>query len=162
MASYIAIEKLPGKSHYTGYAHGVWRITQTNTGRHSTWRAYHVDGKLESFTTRTLAEMDAKLVELGKPKKYEYLSGTYGLCVELTREEFESGHHSGACDDDIAELRKLPHIASQLDALDRETLAKELKEYGAWDATELADHDANLSRFLWLACGDLSDNNVED
>jgi hypothetical protein len=42
----------------------------------------------------------------------------------------------------------------------RAELRRTLKEYGAWDATELADHDQNLQRILWLAAGDISDSNI--
>jgi hypothetical protein len=36
-------------------------------------------------------------------------------------------------------------------------LSAELKEYGAWGAEELADHDQNLQRVLWLAAGDITE-----
>ncbi len=65
------------------------------------------------------------------------------------------GSHQGACDDDIAALRQVPAIRRQLDKIKPETLQAELREYGAWDDAELADHDANLSRILWLLCGDI-------
>ena len=35
--------------------------------------------------------------------------------------------------------------------------AEWLREYGAWDAEELADHEANARRVLWLACGDVKE-----
>jgi len=85
-------------------------------------------------------------------------SSTGSLHLTLTKDDVESGSHSGACDDDIAYLRTLPRIASQLDAMPKCTLKSELREYGAWDAHELSDHDANLSRILWLACGDIRDD----
>jgi hypothetical protein len=49
----------------------------------------------------------------------------------------------------------VPAIAEQLAKLDSGTLSAELKEYGAWDAEELADHDENLQRILWLAARDI-------
>jgi len=75
--------------------------------------------------------------------------------LQLTDDDAASGYHQGACDDDVAALRKIPRIAAQLAAIDAATLAGELREYGAWDAAQLADHDANLDRLLWIACGDL-------
>jgi hypothetical protein len=36
-----------------------------------------------------------------------------------------------------------------------EACAAYLKGYGAWDAEELADHDRNLDRLVWLAGCDL-------
>lgn len=75
--------------------------------------------------------------------------------LQLTASDAESGSHSGRCDDDIAALRHVPYIAEQLTALDAADLSAELREYGAWDTAELMDHDANLSRVLWLACGNI-------
>ena len=65
--------------------------------------------------------------------------------------------HPGPCDADVDELRSQSDIARQLDAIDKDTLAAELKGYGAWDAAELADHGANLDRLLWIACCDLAE-----
>lgn len=72
------------------------------------------------------------------------------------------GYHPGQCDASIAGLRQQPYIAKQLDAIDPAALRAELCEYGAWDEPELANHDENLSRILWLACGDIVDNPPED
>lgn len=85
-------------------------------------------------------------------------SGNYGNELKLTMKQARTGSHSGPCDDDIAYLRTVPAIRRQLVKLDPDTLRKELKEYGAWDATELADHEANLNRWLWIACGDIVEN----
>lgn len=71
---------------------------------------------------------------------------------EVTLDDARSCSHSGRCDDDVAALRRTPYIAEQLAKIAPEDLAAELKGYGAWDAAELADHEANLSRVLWLAC----------
>lgn len=75
--------------------------------------------------------------------------------MQISAEHAREGSHQGACDDDIAALRKVPYIKAQLDALDAHKLAEELRGYGAWDEVQLADHDENLSRVLWLACGDI-------
>lgn len=77
---------------------------------------------------------------------------------QLSLDDAHTGHHSGRCDDDIADLLKVPYIAKQLEQIPAALLAAELKEYGAWDASELADHQANLARILWIACGDICDN----
>lgn len=79
------------------------------------------------------------------------------LELQLTADDAASGAHPGQCDDDITALRRVPYIAEQLAALDAASLSAELREYGAWDDAELADHDANLSRILWLACGNIVD-----
>lgn len=52
-------------------------------------------------------------------------------------------------------------IAVQLAALDPKALASELQEYGAWDETELADHEQNLQRILWLAAGDIIEQDAQ-
>ncbi len=62
-------------------------------------------------------------------------------------------------DEDVTELRRKPYIIEQLDKLDAATVAAELKEYGAWDDEQLADHDENLQRLLWLACGNVAEDN---
>ena len=72
------------------------------------------------------------------------------------------GYHSGACDLDIAELMELDSIKAQLSGIAPKVLSDELKEFGAWDSEELANHEDNLARILWLACGDLVDGENND
>jgi hypothetical protein len=45
-----------------------------------------------------------------------------------------------------------------LKKLDSALVALCLKEYGAWDAAELSDHEANLTRLLWCACCDIAES----
>ena len=85
-------------------------------------------------------------------------TGSGRIEIELTREQADSIFHPGPCDDDVAALRRVPGIAKQLDAIDPATLRDELREYGAWDDSELADHDTNLDRILWLLGSDAADN----
>ena len=95
-------------------------------------------------------------------RKYHWQAGSgRALRLVLNKSDIEAGSHSGACDDSVAYLRTLPRIAKQLDAMDAQTLSAELKDYGAWDDSERADHDANLSRILWLACGDIRENPID-
>jgi hypothetical protein len=75
--------------------------------------------------------------------------------LRLTKAQAASGSHQGQCDDDVAELMRQPSIARQLAKLSPELVRRELREYGAWNDEELVDHDLNLSRLLWLACGDI-------
>lgn len=86
-----------------------------------------------------------------------YTTSSGRLTLTLTREQAHAGSHAGQCDADIAQLRTEPRIRRQLAMLDPALLRAELAEWGAWDDTELADHDANLSRILWLACGDIAE-----
>lgn len=72
------------------------------------------------------------------------------------------GYHSGACDSDIAELMEMGSIKAQLSGIAPQVLSDELKEYGAWDDLELSNHEDNLARILWIACGDLVDGRGEE
>jgi hypothetical protein len=45
-----------------------------------------------------------------------------------------------------------------LERIDPVALRKELAEYGAWDEQELADHEQNIQRILWIAAGDIVEN----
>ena len=46
---------------------------------------------------------------------------------------------------------------------DADTIRKALKSYGAWDAEELADDEANRRRILWAVCSDLMEcDNLQD
>ena len=83
--------------------------------------------------------------------------GSGRINLQITRAQAESCSHSGHCDADVLALSQAPAIARQLRKIDARTLAAELKEYGAWDAEELANHNQNLQRVLWIAAGDISD-----
>ena len=85
-------------------------------------------------------------------------SGNYGNELQITKSQAAIGSHSGQCDGDIAYLRTIPAIRRQLGKLNPETLRRELQEYGAWDETELANHDENLARWLWIACGAITEH----
>ena len=87
-------------------------------------------------------------------------SGCGRLELELDLDDAAQGHHQGQCDADIAELREVPYIAAQLAALDPALVSEILREYGAWDDAERADHEANLDRLLWIACGDITEMEV--
>lgn len=87
-------------------------------------------------------------------------SGSGLINLNIKKDDALDAHHSGPCDVDVAALSNQPYIAEQLAAIDRALLAKELKEYGAWDDEDLRDHAQNLQRLLWLACGDIMEGNV--
>lgn len=82
------------------------------------------------------------------------------ISLQMTKAQARGASHSGRCDDDVANLLRDPKIARQVAEWDPATLAAELKEYGAWDAEELADHDANVTRMVWLAAGDIAEGNT--
>jgi hypothetical protein len=90
--------------------------------------------------------------------KHWFSSSSGRIELELDLDDAKCGSHQGRCDDDVAELSRVPYIAKQLKAIDDpKLLAAELSEYGAWDNAELADHDQNLQRILWIACGNITD-----
>lgn len=79
--------------------------------------------------------------------------------LQITKKQAESCSHPGPCDADVAALRDVPAIKRQLKKLSPDLVSACLKEYGAWSEIELSDHDQNLSRLLWCACCDISENN---
>lgn len=64
-------------------------------------------------------------------------------------------------EDDVEALRHLPEIVAQLDAIDPQAIAHELAEYGAWDDEELEDKVANQRRILWIAAGNIREEDQE-
>ena len=86
-----------------------------------------------------------------------YNSSNYNNDLRLTKADALTGCHSGACDSSIAFLRQKPYIRKQLATLDPDQLRKELQDYGAWSTEELSNHEENLTRWLWISCGDIVD-----
>ena len=84
-----------------------------------------------------------------------YTTGSGKIEIEITKKQALKGYHSGQCDQDIAELRRIPAIKRQLAKIDGAILIEELEHWGAWDEEELQNHEENLDRFLWLACADI-------
>jgi hypothetical protein len=90
-----------------------------------------------------------------------YWCDSYGLIeLNITKQQAHIGYHQGQCDSDIQVLRSVPTIKKQLDKLKPDIVARVLKDCGAWDADDLSDHEDNLDRLLWIACGDIVENNV--
>lgn len=87
-------------------------------------------------------------------------SGSGRIEFELSLDDAASGYHTGQCDNDIMELRRVPYIKAALDKIPEDTLRGELREWG-YDPDELENHDANLDRLLWLACGDIIDRQFD-
>lgn len=77
--------------------------------------------------------------------------------IRLTRAQALACSHPGPCDADVTALARLPGIVKQLDDIGPEKIRAELKEYGAWDQTELADDAANRERIIWIAAGNIRD-----
>lgn len=80
--------------------------------------------------------------------------------LKMTLKQAQSCFHPGDCEADVLALRQVPAIRRQLDKLDPKTVADSLREYGAWDDEELADHNRNLTRLLWIAANDIAEENA--
>lgn len=71
--------------------------------------------------------------------------------IKMTLEQAKSVAHQGRCDEDVTELLKDKKFRRQFNKIDSESIAAELKEYGAWNEEELKDIEANLERITWIA-----------
>ena len=78
------------------------------------------------------------------------------ISLKLTMEDAETGNHQGPCDSDVACLAG--KLSEQTYLWDAEDLRAELDESGAWDDEELSDHEENIERMIWIACGDVAEN----
>jgi hypothetical protein len=69
--------------------------------------------------------------------------------IEIPEEAIGDCSHQGACDEDVEHWAQKINRPSEITP---ERLAAEMKEYGAWDAEQLADDEANWQRLIWIAC----------
>lgn len=83
----------------------------------------------------------------------------YGNDLRITRKDAENCSRSGDMESNILDLMQKRYIKNQLPSLNPESLAKELKDCGAWDESELSNHEENLKRWVWLSCCDISERN---
>lgn len=90
--------------------------------------------------------------------KTYYNSGNYGNEISLTLQDVKKCSNIGDCYEDIKKVIKKPYIKKQIKLWERETLKAELYEYGAWDDSELENHEENTIRWVWLSAGSISDN----
>lgn len=84
-----------------------------------------------------------------------FTSSSGRIEIEMTLAQAQSASHQGQCDVDVLALSNHRKIRAQLERIDPKALRDELREYGAWDDQELADHGQNLQRILWIAAGDI-------
>ncbi len=68
--------------------------------------------------------------------------------------------HSGDCDGDLSRWQDDPRIVWHRGTPDE--IRAELKEYGTWEPEELKDDAENRKRILWLAAGDIRDQDDPD
>lgn len=84
-----------------------------------------------------------------------------GFEIKMTLAQAQSASHQGQCDDDVAYLLTLPAINRQLAKIPDDKLADELRQYGAWDETELANRKDNENRIVWIASGNITEEYYE-
>lgn len=80
--------------------------------------------------------------------------GFINLFIET--EDAKSCSHSGECFSDVLALSKSLYIQKQLAGIRPLTIAKVLKEYGAWTPQELRSKRENIIRLLWIATNDIA------
>jgi len=99
-------------------------------------------------------------IELDVSKTYGFLNycwgGEYIGEFEISGECVLDCSHQGPCDDDVAFWLGTGKLATG--NIDAEKLRKELADYGAWDDSELADHEQNLARLVWVVAGAIRDS----
>lgn len=81
------------------------------------------------------------------------------FAIEMTLTQAKSASHQGDCGDDAENLLRCPQISEQLRSIGPWAIRDELAEYGAWDASDLADDNANLVRIVWIAAGNIVEEN---
>lgn len=84
-----------------------------------------------------------------------WTTGSGKIELNITKAQAQSAAHQGRCDNDVKALSEVPAIRRQLAKLDPALVSAELREYGAWDDAERADHEQNLQRILWIAASDI-------
>jgi hypothetical protein len=76
------------------------------------------------------------------------------FALELPADAVAACSHQGDCGPDVEAWA--PDIIRPADCTP-EALAKELREYGAWDDEQLADDQANWERIVWIAAGNIQE-----
>jgi hypothetical protein len=86
--------------------------------------------------------------------------------LRMSGEAVEACSHSGACDDDVAYWAPIVAAQAEKDNFPHkptpDVIRAELKEHGAWDAAELADDAANWLRVVWIAAGNIAEDDAPD
>jgi hypothetical protein len=78
--------------------------------------------------------------------------------IKMTLADAKSAAHQRQCYADVAALIKSKRV-SRPKACTPENLAAELKEYGAWEADDLLDDKTNWERIVWIAAGNIAEEN---
>lgn len=82
--------------------------------------------------------------------------------IEMTLAQAESASQPGKdALEDVRELLKDKKIIRQLKKIGNDKIRDELKQWGGWEYEELEDDEANRERIVWLAAGNISDEQNE-
>jgi len=84
---------------------------------------------------------------------FNYITESLNITKAVANECSRSGDNEYS----VNYYMNLPKYKKQLLKLDKEQVRNELNEYGAWEDDELENHEDNLQRLFWLACGNISD-----
>lgn len=90
------------------------------------------------------------------------------LAIERLTEALIEDELYLACSDardvieDVRETVRMPSIAAVLETMEPAALSSHLRQYGAWDAAELADHEANLERLVWIVSCDIREERARE
>lgn len=82
-----------------------------------------------------------------------WLDGTYGITIDLPEDCIADLNASGDCEEAARYWVVQPKIASQLDEIGHDAMARALRDCGAWTDEELADREWTRLRAIWVAAG---------
>ena len=84
---------------------------------------------------------------------FNYITESLNITKAVANECSRSGNNEYS----VNYYMNLPKYRKQLLKLDKEEVRQELNDLGAWEDDELENHEDNLQRLFWLACGNISD-----
>lgn len=90
-------------------------------------------------------------------KEKTYTAYFNRFTIDMTQSQVMACSHQGECYQDVKET--VPELSLDISA---DALRDELREYGAWDEQELADHSENLIRIVWIAAGNIKEENRQE
>lgn len=93
---------------------------------------------------------------------YCTIDGTYGTEIDLPADCIADLTAPGDCESAARHWVEQPEIAAQLDAIGHASLARALRECGAWTDEELADEESTRLRSIWIAAGSPVEPDEED
>lgn len=84
---------------------------------------------------------------------FNYITESLNITKAVANECSRSGNNEYS----VNYYMNLPKYKKQLLKLDKEQVRNELNDLGAWEDDELKNHEDNLQRLFWLACGNIMD-----